>query len=85
MEIPQCPPTTDRCGEAETHTKSARNANKIQGVTSQEVSKRWEESKVSVPKLMLRRGLKETIAVVIYRGCDEVLLMSSRLAAVSRF
>lgn len=46
------------------HTKSARNTNKTQGDTSQDVSKRWEESNVSVPKLMLRRGLKETIVAV---------------------
>ena len=51
--------------EKRRRTKTARNANKTQGVTSQEVSKRWLESNVSVPKLMLRRGLKETIAVVV--------------------
>lgn len=53
--------TDDRCGEVDARTNEARKANKIQGLMSHEVSKRWLESKVSVPKAKARLGLKLTI------------------------
>ncbi len=45
-------------------TKSARRPNKTQGLMSQEVSKRCEESKVSVSKVNARLGLKLAIVAV---------------------
>lgn len=53
--------TVDRCGEVDARTKRARKPNRTHGLMSQEVSKRCEESKVSVPKAKARRRLKETI------------------------
>lgn len=47
-------PTVEKAKRCGAHTNSERNTKSTQGVTSQEVSKRWEESKVSVPKLIER-------------------------------
>ena len=55
--------TAVMCGEVDARTKSARNANKTQGLMSHEVSKRCDESNVSVPKTNARRGLNDTIVV----------------------